>query len=236
MARQTAAVRMLLVHSPLVGPATMRPLAAVFGAAGVDAIAPDLRAALGMPRPQWQAIVDLAARAVHGSVDVLIGHSGAGALLPLLADRLDTDVTVYVDAVVPGDDAHHVSTAGFLELLDRLPREADDPLLPRWDTWWGPDTMTRLVPDDTLRAGLVDEMPRLPRAFYDDPVPLPQGWTGRHRCCFLQLGPAYDDERARAVALGWPTDRIDGAHLDIAVRPTEVADRVRALIEQARRG
>jgi len=94
--------------------------------------------------------------------------------------------------------------------------------------------MTRLVPDDTLRARLVDEMPRLPRAFYDDPVPLPEGWTARHGCCFLQLGPGYVDEQARAVELGWPTDRIDGAHLDVAVRPGVVADHVSTLVERAR--
>ena len=143
--------------------------------------------------------MNLAAGAVDGSVDVLVGHSGAGALLPLLADRLDTDVTVYVDAVVPGDDADHVATAGFLELLDRLPREADDPLLPPWDTWWGPDTMTRLVPDDTLRAGLVDEMPRLPRRVLRRSRAAAPGLDGSPR---LLLPPARPGVRRRTSACG----------------------------------
>src|SRR5579864_4959136 len=93
--------RLVLVHSPLVGPETWQLVASSLVAHGHDAVIPDLTASLAGPpyaARQAQAIADQAG----GGGVVLIGHSGAGPLLALAGSRLD-DVRgyVFVDAGLP---------------------------------------------------------------------------------------------------------------------------------------
>ena len=229
--RQTLPIDVLMIHSPLVGPLTLEPLAMELREQGFDVVVPDLRSALTGPRPQWRAIVDMAL-AVADSVDVLVAHSGAGVLMPLLAEQMDPNVLAFIDAVVPGDGPTYQASGPFIEFLDSLPN--DGPLLPPWHEWWGPSVMARLIADEGLRCRIAADTPRVPRSFYDDPVPLPPAWTTRRACCFLQLSAGYDDDSARAEAYNWPTDRMDGQHLDVAVNPAAVGRLLTALIQQAR--
>ena len=229
--RQTLSISVLMIHSPLVGPLTLGPLGAELCELGFEVVLPDLREGLMGPRPQWRAILDLAIAAAE-SVDVIVAHSGAGVLMPLLAEQLSPDVVAFVDAVVPGDALTYQASEPFLEFVDSLSH--DGPLLPPWHEWWGDDAMARLIPDGDLRRRIAADTPRMPRSFYDDPVPLPTGWMTRHGCCFLQLSPAYDDDRVRAETYEWPTARMTGQHLDVAVKPVAVGERLMNLIERAK--
>ncbi len=211
-----------MIHSPLVGPLTVTPFAAELRDRGFEVAVPDLRPALASPRPQWRAILDLATSAVgEGTTDVIVGHSGAGVMLPLLAERLQPDVIAYVDAVVASDGPQYEASNEFIAFVDSLPRAGS--LLPPWHSWWGDETMARLIPDEELRERIVADTPSVPRSFYDDAVPLPSGWTTRRGSCFLQLSPAYDDDRVRAETYGWPVAVMTGQHLDVAAKPADVA-------------
>jgi hypothetical protein len=226
-------IKMLMIHSPLVGPLTLAPLAAELRDRGFDVAVPDLRSALTQTRPVWRAIIDLAlVAAEENAVDVIVGHSGAGVLLPLLAERLDPAVVVYVDAVVPGSGAIYEPTREFLDFIDSLPR--NDELLPPWHSWWGEETMIRLIPDQELRAHVITETPSVPRSLYDDPVPLPSGWATRAGCCYLQISPAYQNDLARSRTYGWPIAHINGQHLDVTAKPNEVAPPLIDLIDRTR--
>src|SRR5262249_40904178 len=93
----------VLVHSPFLGPASLRPLADALAAHGHPAVLPDLRPSV-VSAPVHQVLVGAFAdamgeEALTGHV-VLIGHSGAGPLLPAFADALEDTVTglVFVDA------------------------------------------------------------------------------------------------------------------------------------------
>ena len=208
------------MHSPLVGPTTTRALADALTDRGWTSIAPDLRNSLSSP----QTFATAASRAAAAAdVDVIVGHSGAGAVLPVIADDVNAAVIVFVDAVVPEATTTFQTSDGLLALVDEL--AAVDGLLPPWHEWWPPEILARLVPDDGLRATVAAENPRLSRAFYDEPVTLPELWWERP-AGFLQLSPAYDEERARAEQWAWPTCRFDGQHLDLLTRPDDVADAV----------
>ncbi len=227
----TLAIKALLIHSPLVGPSTLAPLGNELRARGFDVVVPDLRPALRVPGPHWRSILDLAC-AQGDSFEVLVGHSGAGVLLPSLADRLAPGVVAFVDAVVPADGPSHHPSHRFIEFIDTLPRNG--PLLPPWHEWWDDDVMADLVPDAELRERIAADTPSVPRSFYDDHVPLPAGWMTGWGCCYLQLSPPYDDDCARADTYGWPTTRLDGRHLDVAVKPAEVASALDELIDRVR--
>lgn len=235
--RQTLLIDVLMIHSPLVGPLTLEPLGVELRERGFDVVIPDLRAALTRPRPHWRAFIDLAVAAADSVdsvdlIDLIVAHSGAGVLMPLLAERVRPGVVAFVDAVVPDDGPSYQASAAFIEFVDSLPR--DGPLLPPWHEWWGDEIVAQLIPDDDLRRRIAADTPRVPRSFYDEPVPLPTGWMTRHGCCFLQLSPAYDDDLARAEAYGWPTARMDGRHLDVAVKPAAVGQLLASLIERVR--
>lgn len=51
-----------------------------------------------------------------------------------------------------------------------------DGQLRRWLEWWPDDVVEDLVPDVEDRAALLADMPSLPRAFYDESVPVPDCW------------------------------------------------------------
>jgi hypothetical protein len=222
-----SAVRALVLHSPLVGPTTVRPFAsALTEAAGWSTVAPDLRDSTQSPSHFWQDAVRQCP-----SADVVIGHSGAGAFLPVVSDALGA-TPIFIDAVLPGAAPVYVPSQEFLELLVRIP--CDDGLLAPWHEWWPPATMVRLVPDDCLRAAIMIEAPRLPRAFYAESVPLPTRWWTRP-AGYLQLSASYDDERLRAEQWGWPTRSSAGGHLDLAVSPGTVAQHVIELVGAASR-
>ena len=224
---------MLLIHSPLVGPITLEALANEFRSRGFDVDVPDLRSGLAETRPHWRSILNLAIASVgDAKPKVIVGHSGAGVMLPQLAQHLQPEVVAYVDAVVPGDGAQHKASEEFVAFIDALPREG--PLLPPWHAWWGNETMARLIPDEGLRRHIAADTPSVPRSFYDEAVPLPIDWSARRGCCYLQLSPAYDDDIARARTYGWPTTQLDGRHLDVAAKPADVAAALIELIERTR--
>ena len=53
---------------------------------------------------------------------------------------------------------------------------------------------------------------------------MPDSWP-EDGARYVQLSPAYEDAAAVARARGWPVvGGPDGAHLDIATRPSRVAD------------
>jgi hypothetical protein len=219
-------VDFLLVHPPLLGPAVWGPCAQRLAAAGHRVTVPDLRTA-GDPPAGWaERAADAAAAGVTGPV-VVAGHSGAGVLLPLVADRLgEVTAAVFVDALVPAAKGPTAPSGRFRAFLDQLPVTGGR--LPPWSRWWGPAAMAELVPDPELRARIEAEQPRLARALYDEAVPVPASWPPA-RVGYLQLSPAYAAEAAEAAARGWPVRVLPGGHLDLATRPEEVAAEILAL-------
>jgi hypothetical protein len=202
-------------------------LAAELDAEGWRTSAPDLRSANESPGQFWSLAVTRCP-----SADVVIGHSGAGAFLPLIADRVGARAAIFVDAVVPGDEALFRPSASFIALLDAVPSK--DGRLAPWDQWWPPETMSKAIPDPVVRERIVNEIPRVPRSFYDVPLPMPARWWTRP-AGYIQLSPAYENERAQTERWGWPTRRRAGQHLDIVTKPRDVARDVVMITEQLTR-
>ncbi len=210
----------MLVHSPLVGPSTMAPLAAMLRTRGWATVVPDLRSAVSAPARFGRAVAEAA-----DSADVVVGHSGAGPFLPAVGGG----TTIYVDAVVPPAQPEFRPPPSLVRLLDAL--AITDGWLPPWNEWWPPQVLVDLVPDAGLRARLAAEVPRVPRSFYDVPVALPPQWWTRP-AGYIQLSQAYEDDRRRALGWGWPTGRLLGGHLDVCVRPDAVAEQVVELVDR----
>jgi pimeloyl-ACP methyl ester carboxylesterase len=215
-------MRFMLVHSPLVGPATWQWVAEALQSSGHDVAVPDLREAAitGAPR----AVVRAALHRTGKEPTVLVGHSGAGFLLPSIAAGLESPVRrlVFVDAGVPPCDGEATTSAEFLEQLRSL---ASDGTLPKWSTWWGKRVMETLVPDGSRRAVIEAEMPQVPLVLFESPTPVPVGWC-EGPGAFVLLSEPYRRDANTARSLGWPVVEDLGNHLDIVNDPESVARRL----------
>ena len=193
-------MRFTLVHSPLVGALTWAGVGAELQARGHDAVI----ASIDDTEP----------------CDVLVGHSGAGPWLPIIAARCEVSpALVFVDAPVP-------PTAGVAALIPtefyaHLARLAVDGMLPKWSEWFGSGVMETLVPDAELRAELVGEMPELPLAYFDQVLHLPPHWSDA-RCGYVLLSAPYNNDAAESRLRGWPVVELDSTHLGIVTDPPAV--------------
>ncbi|MGB3439600.1 MAG: hypothetical protein WBA97_12705 [Actinophytocola sp.] len=217
-------VTAVLVHSPFLGPASLRPLADALASLGHPAVLLDLRPSVVAP-PVHQMLLGAFADAMSeelldGPV-VLIGHSGAGPLLPAFADSLEEGVAglVFVDAGLPtpGRSWRETVPASMYTELRAMSREGQ---LPRWQRWFQPDPLEELVSDPSLRAEIADEAPEVPIAFLKEERPEVE-WDGP--AGYVLLSAAYDAEVEKAEAQGWPVRRLGTHHLAPATDPGPVA-------------
>jgi len=221
----------VLVHSPFLGPASLRPLADALAALGHPTVLLDLRvtvAAAPVHARMIGSFADAVGEAGLTGTTVLVGHSGAGPLLPGFADALDEPVAglVFVDAGLPTPGLSWRETVP-AELYASLRDRSRDGLLARWPDWFEPDPLPRLVPDTVLRAQIAEEAPEVPLAFLKEARPSVE-WSGP--AAYLQLSSAYDRDAAETKRLGWPVRRLDMHHLAPATDPDAVADALLRLL------
>ncbi|HEX3701029.1 MAG TPA: hypothetical protein VHV27_10185 [Phenylobacterium sp.] len=223
--------RFVLLASPLLGPASWGPTAAELRALGH-----------GAETPAWPRLADIeegfyeglaagmAAQLVTGEAPILAAHSGAGALLPALVARLAAPpaAAVFVDAILPHPGKSWFDTAP-ADLRRSLQEGVMAGLLPAWHEWWPPGALEKLVPDAARRAALIAELEPIPAGFFEEPAP---GARLAAPAGYLRLSGAYEDEAARASALGWPVMRLPLHHLAILTQPSAVAA---ALVSTAER-
>jgi Alpha/beta hydrolase family len=197
-------------------------------------VIPSLRGLADAPAPVWRHVpraVRDATSHLEGRVCV-VGHSGAGVLLPLIAEALTLAVAglIFVDSDLPPATGELV--LGRAAFMHRLRALATDGVLAPWSKWFGDEAMRELVPDERLRAALEEEMPRLPLSYFRATVPMPDAWD-RRACAYLLLSDdAYGHSAAEAVDRGWPMLHIHGVHhLAIATHPIQATD---ALLELER--
>ena len=214
----------VLIHSPLVGPTTWSWVANELGKYGHQVIVPSLlRAATS---GSWEACVDgVVAEAAPGVPHVLVGHSGAGPLLPVIANQLNTSRLVFVDASLPPTDGESALIPE--QFLGALTALAQGGLLPPWSEWFELGTMETLIPDPVRRDAILAELPRLPLSYFQGRVPMPDAWAAAP-CTYVLLSEAYRHEAEQAAARGWPVVEILGSHMDVVSQPLPLAAALRS--------
>jgi hypothetical protein len=227
----THMVTVVLMHSPFLGPSSMRPLADELASDGVTVLLVDLQMTVN-EAPVHQRLIGAFADALEDSGVsgplVLVGHSGAGPLLPAFADALELDVAGLVfldsDLPTPGRAWRETVDPG---LVREVKASVRDGRLPRWDRWFAEDPL-RLVPAE-LREEMRDEAPEVPWEFLKEQRPVVE-WSGA--CGYVLLSSAYEEQADRAEALGWPVERVESHHLAAATSPSTVAAALKAVISR----
>jgi hypothetical protein len=144
--------RLLLVHSPLVGRATWDLVAADLAGRGYRVGVPDLTGTVAAGPPYCSRQAEVIAGSASGEPAILIGHSGAGPLLPAAGALLgQVRGYVFADAGLPTPGQSWMGTVppGLATWL----REMADAQgwLPPWPRWWGEQALAGLIPDPDVR-------------------------------------------------------------------------------------
>jgi hypothetical protein len=228
------AVRLLLVHSPLVGCATWDLVAADLAGDGYDLGVPDLTGTVMAGPPYCLRQAQLIARSAPGQPAILIGHSGAGPLLAA-AGAIIGEVRgyIFVDAGLPTPGQAWMETVP-PDLAVQLREMADSRgWLPPWPQWWGDEALAEQVPDPVVRQHFAAGCPPLPLAMFEEIHPPAPQWPDAP-AAYLQLSDGYQDQAARARELGWPVIEQISHHLALLTAPGRVAGSLRELIGQLR--
>jgi hypothetical protein len=226
------AARLLLVHSPLVGPATWNLVATDLAERGYQVSVPDLTGTVTAGPPFCLRQAEMIARRASGQPAILIGHSGAGPLLAAAGAIIDqVRGYIFVDAGLPIPGQTWMETVP-PELAAQLREMADDQgWLPPWPQWWGDEALAELVPDPDARRRFAAGCPRLPLAMFEEVHPPAPQWPDA-QAAYLQLSEAYEDEAAKARELGWPVAQRMSHHLAPLTDSALVAESLRELLDQ----
>lgn len=226
--------RLVLVHSPIVGPDTWAPVAEVLRARSRQVLVPRLTD--DDAPPWWAAHVDAVVTAV-GDPDpsplVLALHSGAGQLADQLVARLGraghtVEAILFVDAGLPPQGRSRMAQLGdeapdfAIELGATL---SGGGRFPDWT-----DAQLRgLVPDGERRLRLLHGVRRLPAEYWEEPIPDVE--APPHRRAVLLLSGGYAPTAWAAEAEGWPlVDLAADNHFLALADEVRVADAILGLL------
>jgi len=223
----------VLIHSPLVGPITWAMVADSLRQKGAAAAVPALTSAKTGEGPFWKLHARLVARALRkfpaGRSVLLVGHSGAGPLLPAVRQAIANPAAGYlfVDAGWPVDGKSRLDLFDDPQAVEMFHAGARNGLLPTWSD----ADLKSVIPDDAIRGRFVDDLRPLPLAVYEEALPVFSGWPDAP-CGYLRFGknPAYDRAEDQAQRAGCRMVQLEGEHFHMLVDPQAVTV---ALIEVA---
>lgn len=224
--------RVVLVHSPLVGPSSWRRVAALLRARGWDTVVPTLSRVFDDAPPFGPRLTAAIAEAGHGEEPVvLVAHSGAGPLLPHAAALVTAPVrgAIYVDAPLPHPGRSWLDTAA-PGLADHLRDLAEAGRLPPWNEWFPPGTIQDLLPDPPVRTEFCAELPAVPFSYFEEAASAHHS-TVPGRGCYLQLSDAYAAQADKAKDAGWRVVREKTHHLAILTEPELIATTLEGMVQ-----
>ena len=217
--------RLVLLASPLLGPAVWAPVAAVLRARGWSVLVPPAYRSVSTPE---DVLAHLLGSIPTDTPVVLVPHSNAGLYAAALAAERDVRGIVFVDAGLPAEVATTpTAPPQFRAFLAGLADERG--VLPVWTQWWADDDLSALFGSPERRAAVVADQLRLPLRYFDAEVPSPPGWRDLP-AAYLAFGDSYAAERDRAVEAGWPAATLVGEHLHPLVDPDGVTDELLRLL------
>jgi len=208
-------VHVALISSPVLGTAVWEPVAQLLEQAGhrVQCVA-----AGRVPGSGADYAEQVLEALPHDRRWVLVAHSNAGAIIPVVSARRDVAALVFVDAILPpAEGSQPLAPPAFLPFLESI---ASSGVLPEWTRWW--DSVDELFPSPDVRTAVEAQQLRLPLEYFASSIDVPAGWDSAPGW-YLAFGDTYAVERADAAARGWHVTTLDGAHLHQLVDPAAVA-------------
>lgn len=222
----------VLIHSPLVGTFTWSRVQGEMEKRGVAVIAPRLQDNGSAPfwKQQVESVTaELASLPLNTDL-ILVGHSGAGPLLPAIARYSPRRVSgyVFVDAGILWQGASRLEllAAENIEMAQEFESELRNG--GKFPTWRAEDLRDILPDIETCEALAQDLQPRGLDFFQEE---LPAFSFPDAPSAYLQFSAAYDSYAREGQAREWRFMKIEAGHFHMLVNPVQVTD---ALLELTR--
>jgi len=218
----------IFIHSPLVGGLTWTLVADQMLKRGLKVLVPIMKDSPDSNEPFWKQHADSISQEladIPKDVSVtLVAHSGAGPLLPVIRQAIARSVNAYVfvDAGIPRNDA---SRLDLMKLEDpewakQFQEELEhDKRFPNWSF----DDLETIIPDETLRRQMVDEIRPRGLNFFSEPIPVFNGWPDAP-CIYIRFSAPYMQPASYAKQAGWLTYELEAGHFHMLVDPANVTD------------
>lgn len=226
----------VLVHSPLVGTLTWKLVAEQIRQRGFDVIVPRLNDSADSKVPYWKQHAESISRELAPIPDdralILVAHSGAGPLLPVIREALRNPIHAYVfvDAGIPVKDATRLEMMKsedsnwaqefkiYLEGGGRFPN-------------WNSEDLSEILPDANVREELAADLRPRGLDFFNEPIPVFAGWPDAP-CVYLLFSPPYRRAEVQARQMGWQTYTLEAGHFHMLVDPQAVTDLIIGAVQE----
>ncbi len=217
----------VLIHSPLVGPGTWLPVVQSLEQRSVTVLVPRLADDGDTTAPYWRQHAEAVARELSSvPADrplILVGHSGAGLLLPAIRARVPNPIAgyIFIDAGLPRDGMSRLA-----EIEESIPEDAagfrEHLEAGRCFPMWTDEQLSDIIPDVQRRHDLLEELSPRPLSFFTEPIPVFAGWPDAP-CAYIKLSDGYGRAAEAAQRASWACSAIDAGHFHLLVDPVEVA-------------
>jgi hypothetical protein len=225
-----------LIHSPLVGPLTWQLVQHELEQRGLEAITPVLSDHPNSAQAFWQQHAASFAQSLTGLPPdrsiVLVAHSGAGPLLPVLRQWAAHPVIAYVflDAGIPRNDSSRLDLMRLqephqAELLHQALLQGE-----QFPTWTEQD-LQEVIPDDSLRRKMVAEIHPRSLSFFTERIPVFPLWPDAP-CAYIKFSAPYNWDFAQARQAGWPVYEVNAGHFHMLVDPLLVTNMIEAAVRK----
>ena len=222
----------LLIHSPYGPASTWIGVADSLRRDGHAVCTPSFSELTEGPGAYWPRHLDAVAKTMAGREVVLVGHSGAGPLLPAMGTAHGrVRGYVFVDATLPVDGYRRADSVTAEERQSRRWREAaargEAP-----NPWRDVRMWRRVgVTDRALVERLAAETPRIPLTMHEEPISVPDAWPDAPVSYLaFRPNPFYAATLKEARARGWTVEEMAGGHFHMLVDPAAVAREVAGFV------
>ncbi len=218
----------VLIHSPLVGAFTWTRVAPQLRRRGLDVIVPTLKDSPDSKEPYWKQHAQSFSEALTNIPEdrsiVLVAHSGAGPLLPVIRQSIANPVSAYifVDAGIPQDGKTRLD---LMKLEDSDWAQEFQAYLEGGGRFpdWSSDDLREIIPDENLREQLVAELRPRGLDFFSEPIPVFDGWPDAS-CIYILFSAPYKKAAIQARQESWSTSELEAGHFHMLVDAAMVAD------------
>lgn len=222
------AIPFVLIHSPLVGPFTWQLVTKHLQAESHGVFTPELVDHAGSDLPLWKQ--EVSSVEFPEQEIILVGHSGAGALLPAIGQRFDVRGYIFVDAVVLFGSATrlemlYAEDEDFASEFEAFLRKGG-----HFPNWQDEDLRSQIPHDDVRQKLIADLRPRsLP--FFIEQIEAGEDWDVPP-CAYIQLSETYRVYADQAEARGWTAFRRNAHHFAMLTNPAAIAQLLIQIKEQ----
>ncbi len=192
-----------------------------------DGITPPITDQPGSQNPFWLQHIQGPVRSLQAlppeALPILVAHSGAGPLLPSIAQISKRSIAgyIFVEAGLPHPGKSRLeemekTSPDFGSKLRQLLTGGG--LFPGWKD----GDLAQILPDGQDRKQLLKELQPRPLAFFEEKLPLTPFWPDAP-CAYILFSLPYARMQEEAEIKGWPTRIYEAGHFHILGDPASVS-------------